>query len=443
MDTSLSYGQVISEIDFNQNDTSGGGRGKGTAIKAISVNRTDTGDFFGNAQRLGFFVSGGSTGQVTGDAEYELLSLYPNGRVGINVIGSDLVTNDIWRARTVPQTLTVNGTIGFYNSSAQIGFYQGADTYVGIGTTSPAYLLELANNAKALNVSGMLYVSDTNVSINGKNTGKGLLQINQADDTNSSGMTLLNAGANQSFRFWVDALKNGRIDVGLSANGNLSINGEGTSGGYVGIGTTTPSQKLHVNGSIQTESVAWKKEFETGAGIETVWALKEYNGKLYASLGQSATGDGDVYVYDGNQWTQSLNSNATTLLDGSVITANSTHSLAVYKGKLYAGVQNDTNHAEVYVFNTTDWILSNDSLGISNNVISMEVYNGKLYAGTGGATAGMGDVYAFDGTSWTQAIDMGASIETAYSMKAYNGKLYIGTGVSSVVVSVGGLISGV
>jgi hypothetical protein len=41
----------------------------------------------------------------------------------------------------------------------------GSTGNVGIGTTSPAYLLEIANSATALNVSGLLYANSSDVEI--------------------------------------------------------------------------------------------------------------------------------------------------------------------------------------------------------------------------------------------------------------------------------------
>jgi len=146
---------------------------------------------------------------------------------------------------------------------------------------------------------------------------------------------------------------------------------------------------------------------------EYINSLAVYNGKLYAGQGYS-TGDGDIYVFDGNTWTKSF--------EGAQEYINS---LAVYNGKLYAGQGYSTGDGDIYVFDGNTWSLSYD--GGQKDINSMAVYNGKLYAGQGGGTgAGDGDIFVFDGNAWS--LSYNGAQECINSLAVYNGKLYAGQG---------------
>jgi len=140
-----------------------------------------------------------------------------------------------------------------------------------------------------------------------------------------------------------------------------------------------------------------------------VSALAVYQGRLYAGFG-SATGEGDIYVYDGASWTVSYNGSASEV-----------RSLAVYNDRLYAGF----SQGGIYVYDGTAWTSSYTSALAVN---AFAVYNGRLYAGQGGA-AGDGKVLSYTGTSWSVAYDSGKA--SVYSLAAYNGRLYAGLGGST------------
>jgi len=89
-DTTLNVDEVIGEIQWKQNDASAGGVGIVGRIRAISENRPDTGTFFGNSARLGFFVAGNISGDASQNAPVESLSLRSNGNVGVRVVNPEL-----------------------------------------------------------------------------------------------------------------------------------------------------------------------------------------------------------------------------------------------------------------------------------------------------------------------------------------------------------------
>ena len=153
---------------------------------------------------------------------------------------------------------------------------------VGIGTTSPNYLLQVANVSNAVNLSGILYIngSSGNVGI-GTTAPTNLLHAigatTSADFEASSGtagvirdVVVVRGGANADdggarIKFQIGG---GTTDIGgigwtrragtfglelFAGAGTLSSVMYLQNGGKVGIGTTTPSEVLSVNGNVSIE----------------------------------------------------------------------------------------------------------------------------------------------------------------------------------------------
>ena len=147
---------------------------------------------------------------------------------------------------------------------------------------------------------------------------------------------------------------------------------------------------------------------------EGVYSLAVYDGKLYAGLGGGAE-FGDIYEFDGTSWSISYNGDQDYI-----------YSLAVYDGKLYAGQGGaDSGDGDILVFDGA-WSLHYG--GEQEGFYSLAVYNDELYAGQGSATGG-GDIYSFDGSTWT--INYNGDHEIINCLAAYNGKLYAGQGTGA------------
>ncbi len=138
----------------------------------------------------------------------------------------------------------------------------------------------------------------------------------------------------QNWRFFTNATE--RLTVAYSGN--------------VGIGISSPTAKLDINGDTKARGnvtvtaapskteVAWTTSNKTTTGIESVRALASFNGYLYAGHGDSA-GDGDVMICNpaggGNaticdnaaDWAMSYNS----------ATLSQVLTMTVYKGRLVCG----------------------------------------------------------------------------------------------------------
>ncbi|MFC1592082.1 formylglycine-generating enzyme family protein [Thermodesulfobacteriota bacterium] len=107
-----------------------------------------------------------------------------------------------------------------------------------------------------------------------------------------------------------------------------------------------------------------------------------------------------------------------------------TKTMQVFKGKLYVGVSNKVDGAQVWSFDGTRWTQVNkNGFGTRKNtaVASMAVSGERLFAGTTNRDGGQ--IWAYDGSSW-RCLHTGAFGETLskpiQSLAVYRGRLYVG-----------------
>ena len=177
----------------------------------------------------------------------------------------------------------------------------------------------------------------------------------------------------------------------------------------------------------------WAISYDNVSGdlqeYETIWSLAVYNGKLYAGMG-NAINEGDVWSFDGATWAISYDN-----VDADAQDYENAWSLAVYNGKLYAGMSSGVNEGDVWEFNGATWAISYDNVAADAQdyeyVSSLAVFNGKLYAGVGSGV-NEGDVWSFDGATWAISYNNVSAdaqdYEFVWSLAVYNGKLYAGVG---------------
>jgi len=136
------------------------------------------------------------------------------------------------------------------------------DGNVGIGTTSPSYLLEVngAGSETALNVSDALFVNGSNVGINTTDP-KAPLSF---ATTVGQKIEFYNAGTNNEFGIGVES---GELRISTGASSKIAFRTDGYNGnermvidtdGDIGIGTASPSTKLDVNGSLNISDSSGK-----------------------------------------------------------------------------------------------------------------------------------------------------------------------------------------
>ncbi len=165
---------------------------------------------------------------------------------------------------------SATSSITLWGGSTAGNIWSLASGNVGIGTTNPAYKL----------------------------------QVQQTSDIYSQGIGVINTAVSASLRLWLDGTT-ARIDN--TGNQSISIN----SSGNVGIGTTNPGYKLDVNGIIKTNN---RIMVESGNGTTAMFLADEYGvseSGLYSGGGyRIATyhdydsvfqyADGAIYASSGN-----------------------------------------------------------------------------------------------------------------------------------------------
>ena len=143
----------------------------------------------------------------------------------------------------------------------------------------------------------------------------------------------------------------------------------------------------------------------------TVMSFVANGTDIYAGTG-SATGDAEVWKYNGSTWTQIGGDGARNSWPDQ--TYETTRSLAINGNTLFAGLGDTSGDGEIWSCDISNgcntWTkIGGDGVGTGGPVAftysmaeSMAVYGGNLYVGMSGC-AGCGDLFRYNGgTSWTQ-----------------------------------------
>ena len=202
---------------------------------------------------------------LSGDGSDEGIFVTSTGNIGIG-IGNNTPTSSSSAfvhvkgssaGISLQATAGATGHYSVFTSGANFGFYDEnngayrmyilANGNVGIGTDSPAYPLDVNGTAhigtgSGVTATGTLYLGEGNIE---KASGSGFIF--------SSGITA--NGNILGTRFGFSSAPFSRFTNPTSNNIGIEISGKGevvtiNDNGNVGIGTTTPSEKLEVNGNL-------------------------------------------------------------------------------------------------------------------------------------------------------------------------------------------------
>ena len=162
-------------------------------------------------------------------------------------------------------------------------------------------------------------------------------------------------------------------------------------------------------------------------------------GKLVAGLGRNAAGDAEAWEWNGGSWLKIGGDGVNSGWTGYY----SLESMIAYNNMLCTGMGLNVGNAVLWCWNGSDWsqvggdeVNGSWAAGTYEKTKTLAVYDGKLYAGLGNST-GDGEVWTWDSNVWTKiggsGINSGwaGTIEEVESFSPYKGKLYVGTGTTA------------
>lgn len=254
--------------------------------------------------------------------------------------------------------------------------------YVGIGTSSPSYTLDVIGNTR---INNILYMNDQIQTC--------VLCLYKGSTPTATDTKYIGLGINNNlFRYHADVPTTDHAFFNDS-NELMRIKGSGN----VGIGTTTPSQKLEVNGTIKCSSLNAGTSIAVYGTNNATWdhMWLHHDGSIgYIDVGGAST----MYIRIGNSGTGDINgqtyTNIMTLLQAGNVGIGTTSPIEqlhvaskIYCETQMLGNSNDSVSLPSFAFrgdlNTGMYHASNQTIGFTTSGIERMRVNNSGNVGIG------------------------------------------------------------
>ena len=201
------------------------------------------------------YFNGGNVGIGT-TTPSSILDINGGSANGVNIQAANTGTEYVFNAKTS------NGT-----SRLWVG---GAGN-VGIGTTTPSEILQVGNDSVGSNYIQIAKKDNTDAGI-------------KISETGSSRIGFLRVNPSENLEIGTESTND--VDIFTNGVSRVTIDGDnGATQGYVGIGTTSPSAKLDIEGDLQVKGVniSNQENLDVDTGTETIAtvAIADYDAAFF------------------------------------------------------------------------------------------------------------------------------------------------------------------